>query len=485
MAASYDEVKKAFEDLARSLDKTVRREQNRIVRIYAEVYDEILQEIRKIYKKYAGKDSGVISNVDKTTVNRLTSIGRQCAQRIGLANNDVQKMLEKNCKEIYGESFFHTAYEIDRQIASAGYSVNWGLIPHSAAEIAALDDYSMLAGSKTFQSAANRSISSVQEIFSKAIIRGDRLEKVRDALISKLGVNRVAADAARYVGSGISSWAMMVARTEMFRAFSLAQSRAEDICEENDLNLDWIWLATLDSRTRPAHGALDGQKKDKEHNGWYSPQVGWVRGPHQSGVASFDINCRCTVMAIYNGEMPAERYERDKGVVPWKTYNEWKKEKTTDFKSAIANAKVKQGSRMPTSDQFYSQMQNIRQASSSIISDTRSQAKFRDYLFNKDNLSGWTKGDGIRKIWGVSWTDDSESFNNYMSRFLKTADNIKLNEITEHGIKYVVTGSFVGNTESDEKFLKVVVQFDFDKQKDDYVREGRIITAYPVDSRRA
>ena len=326
MAASYDEVKKAFEDLARSLDKTVRREQNRIVRIYAEVYDEILQEIRKIYKKYAGKDSGVISNVDKTTVNRLTSIGRQCAQRIGLANNDVQKMLEKNCKEIYGESFFHTAYEIDRQIASAGYSVNWGLIPHSAAEIAALDDYSMLAGSKTFQSAANRSISSVQEIFSKAIIKGDRLEKVRDALISKLGVNRIAADAARYAGSGISSWAMMVARTEMFRAFSLAQSRAEDICEENDLNLDWIWLATLDSRTRPAHGALDGQKKDKEPNGWYSPQVGWVRGPHQSGVASFDINCRCTVMAIYDGELPAERYERGRGVVSWKTYDQWKLE---------------------------------------------------------------------------------------------------------------------------------------------------------------
>lgn len=324
MAVSYKEARKAFDDLARTLENTVRKEQDRILRIYAEVYDEILDRIRKIYKKYADKGSGAITNADKTTINRLRSIGVQCARRLGLAHNRVQQILDNDCREIYGESFFHTAYEIDKQIAEAGFSVNWGLIPHSAAEIAALDDYAMLAGSKTFQMAANKSVSAVQEIFSKAIIRGDSLEKVRDALISKLGVNTVSAGAARYVGSGISAWAMMVARTEMFRAFSLAQSRAEKICEENNLNLDWIWLATLDSRTRPAHGALDGQKKDKEHGGWYSPVAGWVKGPHQSGIPSFDINCRCTVMAIYNGEMPAERYERGRGVVSWKTYDQWK-----------------------------------------------------------------------------------------------------------------------------------------------------------------
>ena len=326
MAVSYKEARKAFDDLARTLENTVRKEQDRILRIYAEVYDEIIDRIRKIYKKYADKDSSAITNADKTTINRLRSIGDQCAHRLDLAHNRVQQILDEDCREIYGESFFHTAYEIDRQISEAGFSVNWGLIPHSAAEIAALDDYAMLAGSKTFQMAANKSVSAVQEIFSKAIIRGDSLEKVRDALISKLGVNSVSAGAARYVGSGISAWAMMVARTEMFRAFSLAQSRAERICEENNLNLDWIWLATLDSRTRPAHGALDGQKKDKERGGWYSPAVGWVKGPHQSGVPSFDINCRCTVMAIYNGEMPAERYERGRGVVSWKTYDQWKLE---------------------------------------------------------------------------------------------------------------------------------------------------------------
>lgn len=485
MAVSYDEARKAFDDLARTLNNTVKKEQNRILKLYAEVYDEVLSQIRNIYKRYADKDTSVITNADKTTINRLKKIGQQCAEQLGIAHNKVQQFLEEDCSKIYGESFFHTAYEIDSQLAKAGFSVNWGLIPQSAAEIAALDNYSMLAESRTFQSAANRSIRDIQDLFSKAIIRGDSLEKVRDALISKLGVNRVSAGAARYVGSGISAWAMMVARTEMFRAFSLAQSRAERICEENNLNLDWIWLATLDNRTRPAHGALDGQKKDKEHGGWYSPAVGWVKGPHQSGVPSFDINCRCTVMAVYNGEMPDERYERGKGSVTWKTYKDWKKEKLTNYESAIAEAKVWQGAQIPTSSQFFSQLQSIRQSSSFIVSNIRSQQKFKDYLFNKNNPSGLAKGEGIRKIWGVSWAEDSELFNRSLSRFLKTTDNIKLNEITVHGIKYVVTGTFAGKTESDEKLLKVIIQFDFDKQKNDYVKEGRIITVYPVDSRRS
>lgn len=326
MAVSYDEARKAFDNLARTLNNTVKKEQNRILKLYAEVYDDVLSQIRNIYKRYADKDTSVITNADKTTINRLKKIGQQCAKQLGIAHNKVQQILEEDCSKIYGESFFHTAYEIDSQLAKAGFSVNWGLIPQSAAEVAALDNYSMLAESRTFQSAANRSIRDIQDLFSKAIIRGDSLEKVRDALISKLGVNRVSAGAARYVGSGISAWAMMVARTEMFRAFSLAQSRAERICEENNLNLDWIWLATLDNRTRPAHGALDGQKKDKEHGGWYSPAVGWVKGPHQSGVPSFDINCRCTVMAVYNGEMPEHRYQRGREETEWKTYDQWKLE---------------------------------------------------------------------------------------------------------------------------------------------------------------
>ena len=323
MADSYDEARAAFEALARSLERRIRSEQDRVLRIYAEAYLDIIGQIRRIYDRYADGDAGAITNADRTTMNRLKGIASRCADRLGLAEDRVQEILERDCRELYGESFFHIAYEVDRQVVQHGPAVSWGLVPDTAVEMAALDGYGLLARSDTFAHARTRSISKVQEIFAKGIIMGHSYERVRDALVKALGVEAVSGGAARYAGRGAAAWAMMVARTEMHRAFSLAQAKVEGICEEEDLDIDWIWLATLDGRTRPAHGALDGQKKDREHGGWYSPSVGWVKGPGLSGVAAFDINCRCTVMAIYGGQMPETRYERGKGEVPWKTYAEW------------------------------------------------------------------------------------------------------------------------------------------------------------------
>lgn len=62
-----------------------------------------------------------------------------------------------------------------------------------------------------------------------------------------------------------------------------------------------IWDAPLDKKTRVEHGALDGQAKNKERNGWIVLSIGLVRAPLQSGVASFDINCRCRIRGQVKG----------------------------------------------------------------------------------------------------------------------------------------------------------------------------------------
>lgn len=322
--ASSSDARKAFEELAEALERRIATEQDKVLKVYASAYSDIIAELRRIYRKYAGKDGSVISNMDKTTVRRLTSIGRQCAERLGLAHSEVQQMLEADCREVYGDSFFQIAYRVDSLGASR--SVNWGLVPERAADLAILDDYSLLARSSTFQSALNRHSSVVQELFGKAIIEGHSYTRVRDALISRLGVSTVSGGAVRYAGKGVSAWGMMVARTEIHRAYSMAEKKVEAIVEEQGLDIDFAWLATLDGRTRPAHGALDGVRKDREHDGWNVPGIGWVKWPGLSGVASFDINCRCTTMALLRDEEhPEERYERGQDKpVEWKSYEDWK-----------------------------------------------------------------------------------------------------------------------------------------------------------------
>ena len=50
----------------------------------------------------------------------------------------------------------------------------------------------------------------------------------------------------------------------------------------------------------------------------------WTPGPLQSGIASFDINCRCTTEMVVEGLEPELRRVRDEGAQPYLTYEEWR-----------------------------------------------------------------------------------------------------------------------------------------------------------------
>ncbi|MDP0489312.1 MAG: hypothetical protein Q7K36_07315, partial [Fusobacterium sp. JB020] len=78
----------------------------------------------------------------------------------------------------------------------------------------------------------------------------------------------------------------------------------------------------------------DGQAKDTEKGGWLVPKIGIVTGPLQSGVASFDINCRCRVRGQVKGYPPTKRTYRDENdntvLGEYKTYKEWKAEQISN-----------------------------------------------------------------------------------------------------------------------------------------------------------
>ena len=86
-----------------------------------------------------------------------------------------------------------------------------------------------------------------------------------------------------------------------------------------------MWLATLDGHTREDHQHVDGQIREVDK----MFQVGGydALGPHQVGVPSEDINCRCTTRPIVHGIMPTVRRNNITGKVgEWKSYDDWLKE---------------------------------------------------------------------------------------------------------------------------------------------------------------
>ena len=87
-----------------------------------------------------------------------------------------------------------------------------------------------------------------------------------------------------------------------------------------------VWLATLDSRTRDAHGSLDGQKVDVDDD--FQSDFGPIKFPgdlsSKGSVPANIYNCRCTLVYDYDG------YPNDPTADQRMSYDEYYTEETDE-----------------------------------------------------------------------------------------------------------------------------------------------------------
>jgi hypothetical protein len=120
--------------------------------------------------------------------------------------------------------------------------------------------------------------------------------------------------------------AMRIVRTEGQRAQNIGQQQGYERARELGVNVIDTWDATLDSRVRDDHAAMDGKKSKVDSNGnvYFDTPVGRAPGPMRSGVASFDINCRCRTIGIIEGYEPEVKGVRDKGLLSADNYSKYR-----------------------------------------------------------------------------------------------------------------------------------------------------------------
>ncbi len=218
------------------------------------------------------------------------------------------KIVEKLAEVQYEESFFMHGWAIDQAV---GVQLRWGLLNEKAIEAAVKAtswyDLRKIALSKLRMDFATQ----IDRTITQGLIQGQSYQKMAKAI--------------KKVADANASHAITIARTEGQRAQVMGQQQVIKKAQDDlDIDVDEIWDATLDARTRPEHGHLDGKVKDEEHDGWHVPGIGWVPGPMQSGVPEFDINCRCRVRPQIKGYGPKVRRVRDEGVVDYQTFDEWR-----------------------------------------------------------------------------------------------------------------------------------------------------------------
>lgn len=117
--------------------------------------------------------------------------------------------------------------------------------------------------------------------------------------------------------------AKTTARTEILRAYSLAQEEADRQAEESGVELDYKWDTSKDEKVRSSHRPMQdqiAQKNPQREPFFILPSGIRTSSPRESGVAKEDINCRCTRLSYPKGFEPTNRTYRKDG--------EWKQDVT-------------------------------------------------------------------------------------------------------------------------------------------------------------
>lgn len=123
---------------------------------------------------------------------------------------------------------------------------------------------------------------------------------------------------------------MRIARTEGNRRYSQGQLASQQEADRMGIEIQKMWMATLDGRTRQTHQSLDGQIRGIDED-YKSPSGASGKAPGMMGLPGEDINCRCSSVSIVEGIKPTHRraYNADrKGskVIEYKNYKEWEVE---------------------------------------------------------------------------------------------------------------------------------------------------------------
>jgi len=318
MASSGNKLfKKLYGNIQADLFNEMLSAEEKLLLMYQQSYDSIMEELDDLYRKYSV--DGVLSHAEMSKYNRLKNLEKQLSEKLLPQFRKKDAYLKKFSSVMYEESFYQHAYAIDM---GGGAALKWGMFREEDIEAITLSPLSKLSDSKILSSQRVKDVYEIRKAITVGMVRGDAYPKMARRIQEVLGL-RERNGKLKSGNKGLLYQSMRVARTEGQRAAVEGQMRSYKKAAENGVELEEVWDAALDGRTRPEHGALDG--KVKQDKGWYVPSIGWVTGPLQSGVAGFDIHCRCRVRGQIKDYPPKVRGVKGTGQQPWTDYASWKK----------------------------------------------------------------------------------------------------------------------------------------------------------------
>ncbi|MEN6623937.1 MAG: phage minor head protein [Smithella sp.] len=259
-------------------------------------------DMSKLYEKYA--TNGILTKADMTRYNRYASMEKQMLTALDPAIKANLKVIKRLTPEMYNESFFREAWQID---SASELRLNWGTINKGAIVEDLANPYDKIA----YENYPRNAKQAIRKAINNGLPLGKTLTQMTRDLKKAMNITNAAG--------------IRIVRTEAMTAQNAAANDVYTRAIDRGIEGDDIWDATFDLKTRPDHGHADGQVKNKKTGmfslgGELTPYPGW-----ENLSAKQRINCRCHHRFQISGYSPKLIRTREQGVIPFQTYDEWKK----------------------------------------------------------------------------------------------------------------------------------------------------------------
>lgn len=316
----------------RAADKEIAKMSKEVNKVYMRAADEMEQKVSKHLEQFESADqrmkeqlgAGRISEqAYKDWRERNMIQGRQWEQmRDVLADdasrsNDIARdIVNGHISDIYAENYNYGTYQIehigridtgftlyDRDTVNRLLRENPQLLPGAGKKT-----YNLLAKQKDLRWNQKH----IQNELLQGILQGESIPNIAKRLRNVSSMNERAS--IRY------------ARTMTTGAENAGRSDAWDRAQKMGVQSDLVWMATLDSRTRDSHRAVDGEVRNRM-TGRFSNGLRFPGDPQ--GRPEEVYNCRCTLAYQVKG------FENDFSDMSWRSsqglggmsYEEWKANK--------------------------------------------------------------------------------------------------------------------------------------------------------------
>lgn len=284
-------------------DESVLKLGKELKKVYGEASKEIQAELDAYLKKFgpeihdleAKAIDGTITDDELKHLKLMTLqkniLNQKADQLAGVMLNANQKamgMINGEQLNVFAENANWQSYQLTQDTKmNLSFSV---YDEHTAAKL--LKDKPELLPRKEVKGqkdkAWNRKI--IANAVLQGVIQGDSIPKLAKRIAVQTGETNMKA-MTRYARTAMTS-AQNSGRMEMLH-------RAKGM----GIKCKKVWLATLDARTRDAHGSMDGQKVDVDDD--FQSDFGPIKFPgdlsSKGSVPANIYNCRCTLVYDYDG----------------------------------------------------------------------------------------------------------------------------------------------------------------------------------------